>query len=106
MNENYKYDKKSWIAYRVCSECHEFLTPRQINNGTGVCPECGFDSNLESCATSKIITREIFVYNKKRWWQFWIKKEVGMYFEGKNEFSNNWIDKFIDVKYKKESFES
>jgi predicted RNA-binding Zn-ribbon protein involved in translation (DUF1610 family) len=77
--------KSKWYGIDVCIACKNILTDSEKMYSGGVCPKCGHEELGTICDTVKVIVRKVKYYP---WWQL-LNREMS--YEGKNEFSKQWI---------------
>ena len=77
-----------WKSKAVCIKCEHEMDECDKYYSDGVCPYCGLDDNSTICSTRNVIYRKRYIYIPF-WWEFWISAKF--IFEGKDEFSKQWI---------------
>ena len=76
-----------WKHILVCQVCTKQITHAEKRNSSGVCPKCGHDSG-------RTINRSIkIVYKKYTYFKLLCIIPERTEYEGKDEFSINWLKK-------------
>ena len=85
-----------WHSIKTCVRCHARLDsdedkckPRKL----GICYACGYMPDEHECESNTVTARLVRI---SPWYRFW---NVTYKFEGKNEFSQFWVDNPKNRKY-------
>ncbi len=81
--------ESNWYIVNVCKECDSELSQNIKFYSLGVCPHCGHDSRTTVCSTTRVVLKK---FKHHSWWKFWNKKYT---YEGKDEFSKQWINEHL-----------
>lgn len=79
--------KGSWYKINVCIKCHNKLGDYTMMYSSGVCPDCGHDSDSTICDTKTIVARKIY-----KWVFICFPVIVG--YEGRGVESQEWLNKY------------
>ncbi|QQO97064.1 hypothetical protein Nekkels1_60 [Cellulophaga phage Nekkels_1] len=80
--------KSRWYNINVCTKCEKRLSHLDLINSSGTCPYCGNTSIGTICDYRKVILRSVKHYE---WWQIFGGKTT---YEGGDEYSKSWINRF------------
>jgi len=77
-----------WFTHKVCLDCEHFLTDTEEMYSSGTCPHCGHTNDSTIVDSKKLIIRK---HDPNKWYQIFKFNRSPYLWEGRDEFSKNWI---------------